>query len=307
MRLPYRSLNSQLQAWFGERVQKIPLDAGLLCPNKSGEISQRGCIFCDPYGSGYILHQGLPIDEQIRRFSKNRKERKFLAYLQAHCNTNAGRQQLEDLFNECLAGEGVCGLVVGTRPDCLPRETLDLLEVFASKTFLIVELGLQSSHERSLIWLNRNHSYEQFVQAFTALKERGIRVVVHLIVGLPGEGEAESCQTVLRMNELLPWGVKFHLLHVLRGTELFRMYEAGQVALMEQGTYVDSMITLLEWLHPLIGVHRLSADRDPLLFVAPQWAQHKTTVVNLIAHRMAVNDRWQGKRLGFGSEACHES
>lgn len=304
MRLPYRSYNAQLQDLFGERVQKIPLDAGLLCPNKTGEISSKGCIFCDAYGSGYIAHFGLPLEEQIEGFKKRRKERKFLAYFQANCNTNAPVEKLAELFDGCLKHEQVCGIVVATRPDCLPLDVLQLLERYSRKTFLVVELGLQSIRDDSLRWLNRNHSYAQFETAFLALKRRGVRVVVHLIVGLPMENGEDNRNTVLRMNQLMPWGVKFHVLHVLKGTELHVMYNRGDLQLMKREEYIDRIIDLLEHLHPSIGVQRLSADRDELLFVAPQWAQQKTTLLNHIHQRLIRTDCWQGKKLGFPREAC---
>lgn len=306
MILPYRSFNSQLQNIFGERVQKIPLDAGLVCPNKSGQISDKGCIFCDPYGSGHIPHKGLPIDEQISSFIKNRKEKRFIAYLQANCNTNAGIDTLESLFQECISKDGVCGLMVGTRPDCLPVEVLDVLAVFARKTFLVVELGLQSSHDQSLSWLNRNHDYGQFLQAYEALKKRDIRTVVHLIVGIPGEGQTEYRQTVLRLNDLRPWGIKFHVLHVLKGTELQRRYEAGKIELMSRDDYIVTVTDMIEWMHPSIGVHRLSADRDAVLFIAPQWAIQKTTVINVLNQQMLTLNQWQGKALGYPRLACQE-
>ncbi len=306
MKLPYRSFNEQMHSHFGERVHKIPLDAGFFCPNKTGEISKTGCVFCDTYGSGYIDHQGLTIGDQLASFKLHRKEKKFLAYFQANCNTHAAVDVIESLFETCLRSEGLCGLVVATRPDCLPEDVLSLLEVYAQKTFVSVELGLQSIHEQSLKWLNRNHGYAEFEKAFNELKCRGIRVVVHLIVGLPGEGIRENRETVLKMNELTPWGVKFHLLHVLKGTALYTRYIEGELRLMEREEYLDRIMELLEWLHPGIGVHRLSADRDERLFVAPKWAQQKTTLLNDVHQRMISQHRWQGKNLGFPDTACHE-
>jgi len=299
MTIPYRSLNAQLQAIFGERVHKIPIDAGFCCPNKSGEISENGCVFCDPYGSGYIAHKGLSVTQQIADFKLHRKEKKFLGYFQANCNTNAPVDVIKSLFDSCLKQDGLCGLIVGTRPDCLPKDVLLLLEEYSRKTFLVVELGLQSIHEQSLIWLNRNHTYAQFEHAFFELKKRKIQVVIHLIVGIPGERIEENRASIVKMNELLPWGIKIHLLHVLRGTELYARYIKGGLQLMDREEYVETVIELLEWLHPKIGVHRLSADRDARLFVAPEWAQQKTTVLNEIHQRMLRQNRWQGKRAGF--------
>lgn len=306
MKLPYRSLNSQFQALFGERVHKIPLDAGLLCPNKTGEISLKGCIFCDPHGSGYLAHRGLSITEQISSFRAHRKEKKFLGYFQANCNTHAEVDVLDRLYAECLTCPDICGLIVSTRPDCLAAKVLSLLEGYAQKTFLMVELGLQSIHEQSLAWLNRNHTYEQFESALLELKRRRIRVVVHLIVGLPGEGFADIRATVMKMNALMPWGIKFHLLHVLEGTALCEQYRKGGLKLMGREEYIETIIELLEWLNPFIGVHRLSADRDARLFVAPQWAQQKTTLINDIHLRMVRQKKWQGRKLGYPADACRE-
>ena len=304
MRLPYRSLNSQLQTVFGERVQKIPLDAGLLCPNKNGEISANGCIFCDSYGSGYIEHHGLPLAVQIEKFKRHRKEHKFLAYFQANCNTNAPVEQLAGMLACCMKHKDVCGIIIATRPDCLPEDVLLLLESFSKKTFLVVELGLQSVKDDSLIWLNRNHTYAQFETAFFELQRRKIRTVVHLIVGLPSENAEDNRETIQEMNKLMPWGVKFHVLHVLKGTRLHEMYMNGELELIGREEYITRIIELLENLHPDIGVHRLSADRDVQLFVAPLWAQQKTTLLNQIHQRMIRTGCWQGKKLGFPKEAC---
>lgn len=306
MNLPYRSFNAQMQTIFGERVHKIPLDAGMHCPNKTGEISDKGCLFCDSYGAGYIAHHGMKLADQIAEFKMHRKEKKFLAYFQANSNTYASVEKLSSLFDACLSHDDICGLIVATRPDCLPERILSLLELYAQKTFLVVELGLQTIHESSLLWLNRNHTYAQFLDAFLELRRRQIRVVVHLIVGIPAEQVEDNRQTIQKMNDLFPWAVKFHALHVLKGTALNEMYQRGELRLMQREEYINIVMELLECLHPEIGVHRLSADRDVRLFVAPDWLQHKTSVVNEIHQRMICEKRWQGKKLGFPMDACRQ-
>ncbi|NIM14039.1 MAG: TIGR01212 family radical SAM protein [Candidatus Aminicenantes bacterium] len=292
----YNSFNSFLKKKFNnQKVKKIPINAGFPCPNKNGKISRKGCIFCDTYGSGPIKTFELPVAEQINRFIGNRKDFKYIAYYQAHTNTNAPVEELRKKYEIIFDFKEIVGLFIGTRPDSIADEVYPLLEELNGKTYLTVELGLQSIHAKSHELLNRNHTYSQFLETYEKLKNRHIDVVVHLIVGIPGESPADMLETIKEMNRLKPSGIKFHLMHVLKHTPLFDMYEKGEIKLMDKDEYVEVMIHLLEHLDPAIVIHRLTGERDKEIFHAPLWALNKHDVIHSIRSRMKELNSFQGK------------
>jgi radical SAM protein (TIGR01212 family) len=295
MKRLYNSFNSFLKKKFNNRkIRKIPINAGFPCPNKDGGISHDGCIFCDVYGSGPIKVFELPIAEQIKRFIGDRSDFKYIAYYQAHTNTHAPVDELRKKYEIIFDFKEIVGLFIGTRPDSIADEVYPLLDELNKKTFLTVELGLQSSHEKSLRFLNRNHTYSRFLETFEKLKRRNIDVVVHLIVGIPGESRSDMLATVNEMNRIKPAGIKFHLMHVLKHTPLFRMYERGEIRLMEQDEYVETIVDLLEHLDPDIVIHRLTGERDKEIFHAPLWALNKNEVIHAIRSRMKERQSFQG-------------
>ncbi|MCX6581503.1 MAG: TIGR01212 family radical SAM protein [Candidatus Aminicenantes bacterium] len=303
----YNSFNAFLRKKFkGRKIRKIPINAGFPCPNKNGALSGAGCIFCDTFGSGPIKSFELPIADQIQAFigARERGEVNYIAYYQAHSNTYAPVEVLREKYEIIFAFPQIVGLFIGTRPDAIAPEVYPLLEELNKRTYLTVELGLQSIHARGLRFLNRNHTYAQFLDTFQQLKERNIPVVVHLIIGIPGETPADMLETVKEMNRLKPAGVKFHLLHVLKNTPLFDMYQRGEFKLLEQGAYVDLVVTLLEHLDPGIVIHRLTGERDKEIFYAPQWALDKNEVIRAIRKTMEDRDTFQGK--SFNPEPCSE-
>ena len=220
----YNSFNSYLKKRFKQKIRKIPINAGFTCPNKDGQISSQGCVFCDTYGSGPIKHFELSISHQIKIFIENHPGCKYIAYYQAHTNTCAPVEELRRKYEIAFDFKDIVGLFIGTRPDAIADNVYPLLEELNKKIFLTVELGLQSVHNKSLRFLNRNHTYRQFLDTFDKLKERGIDVVVHLIVGIPGETPADMLRTIKEMNRVKPVGIKLHLMHVLKNTPLFDMY-----------------------------------------------------------------------------------
>ncbi len=278
-----------------DKIRKIPVNAGFPCPNKNGDISDEGCIFCDKYGSGPIESFSLPIREQIEMFTSANKGIKFIAYYQAHSNTYASREELEEKYNIIFEYKDIVGLFLGTRPDSIAGNIYPLLEKIGEKTYLSVELGLQSIHQKSLQLLKRNHSYEIFLETFNKLKSSGIDVIVHLIVGIPGENMKDMKDTIREMNRIKPAGVKFHLLHVLKDTELFNMYERGEVKLMKKNEYINTIIELLSELDKEIVVHRLTGDRDTEIFYAPEWTLDKVGVISAIHKQMDNLDVHQGQ------------
>jgi radical SAM protein (TIGR01212 family) len=294
----YNSFNSFLKKKFqGQKIRKIPINAGFPCPNKNGRISRHGCIFCDTFGSGPIKTFELPIVQQIQRFIGTGKDFKYIAYYQAHSNTEAPVEELRKKYEIIFEFKEIVGLFIGTRPDAIAGEVYPLLEELNEKTYLTVELGLQSIHAKSLEFLNRNHTYSRFLETYEKLRTRHIDVVVHLIVGIPGETRADMLATVKEMNRIQPSGVKFHLMHVLKHTPLLDMYEKGEIKLMNKEEYAAVMIDLLEHLDPGIVIHRLTGERDKEIFHAPSWALNKHEVIHAIRSQMAQRNSFQGKQL----------
>lgn len=294
----YFSFNAFLKEKFNnQKIRKIPINAGFPCPNKNGRFSNTGCIFCDSFGSGPIKTFELSIRDQITTFIAGRTQFKYIAYYQAHANTYAPVDELRKKYEIIFDFPEIVGLFIGTRPDAVAPEVYPLLEELNRRTYLTVELGLQSMHEKSLRFLNRNHTYQQFLDTFRQLKERNIDTLVHLITGIPGETPSDMLETVEEMNRLKPAGIKFHLMHVLKNTRLYDMYREGTFKLLEKEKYVDLAVTLLEHLDPDIVIHRLTGERDREIFFAPEWAMDKNDVIQSIRKTMEDRDTYQGRRM----------
>jgi len=293
---PYNAFNDYLKKRFkDQKIRKIPINVGFPCPNKDGTIASTGCIFCDTYGSGPIKTFTLPVKKQIETFMGNNAGFKYIAYFQAHTNTAAPLAVLRENYRVIFDYEDIVGLFIGTRPDAIADETYSLLEELNRRTYLTVELGLQTVHAKSLRFLNRNHTYRQFLDTFEKLETLGIDVVVHLILGIPGETRQDMLASVEEMNRLKPAGVKFHLLHLLKNTPLLDLYRKAPFTLLERDEYVELMVYLLERLDPGIVIHRLTGERDKEIFHAPLWAMDKNRVIQSIRSRMREQDTFQGK------------
>ncbi len=298
---PYHLFSEHLKQRFGTRVHKISVDAGFGCPNRAGGRSGPGCLFCDPDGSGAVgIERQRSITEQLEQGKEvmTRKYRagKFMAYFQPFSNTLAPVERLKSLYDEALAVEDVVGLAVGTRPDCLPEDVLDLLAAYHSRTYFWLEIGLQSRHDRTLAWLQRGHDYATFLKAFHAARQRGLRVCVHVILGLPGERREDMLATADVLAELQVNGVKLHLLHVLRGTPLGELYARGKVFVFEKDEYVDIVADVIERLHPATLIHRLTGDGPRDLLLAPLWSLNKWEVLNAIDAELARRGTRQGSK-----------
>lgn len=303
MNEPFYSFKSFLKKKFpGEKIRKIPIDAGFPCPNKNGSLSRKGCIFCDSYGSGPVKTTGFSIKRQIETFMENHPGIKYIAYYQANTNTCAPPSELERKYEIVFSYPAIVGLSIGTRPDAINPGTYPLLEKLNRRIYLSVELGLQSIHRKSLRFLNRNHTYTQFLDTFSRLKEHHIDVVVHLIVGIPGENRQQILETVREMNRLKPAGIKFHLMHVLRDTPLEQLYRQKAFRPLSQKDYTDLMADILEHLDPGIVVHRLTGEREKELFVAPLWALNKNRTIQAIRTRMIQRHSRQGIKAGQDKE-----
>lgn len=299
---PYNLFSSHLKQRFGGRVHKISVDAGFSCPNRGATRDQPGCLFCDPSGSGSAgIEPALSVAEQIQAgkevMVRKYKAKHFLAYFQPFSNTFAPVEQLRRLYDEALSVEGVVGLAVGTRPDCLPPEVLDLLAEYHRRSYFWLELGLQSIHDQTLDLLRRGHDYATFIKAYREAKQRGLRVCVHLILGLPGESREQMIASVEEMAKLGVDGVKLHLLHVLEGTGLGDLYQRGEMEILSQEDYVNLVVDMVERLSPQTLIHRLTGDgpRDRLL--APQWSLNKWQVLNAIDDEFKNRGTKQGCRF----------
>jgi len=296
---PYRIFSEHLKQRFGTRVHKISVDAGFGCPNRDGTRSLPGCLFCDPGGAGAVgIDRRLGVAAQIEAGKEVmvRKYRagQFLAYFQPFSNTFAPLPRLRSLYDEALAVPDVVGLAVGTRPDCLDDAVCDLLADYHRRTYFWLELGLQSRHDRTLAWLRRGHDYACFLAAYARAKARGLRVCVHLIIGLPGESREDLLATVSDMARLRVDGVKLHLLHVLAGTPLGELYRQGTFAVLGQEEYVGLVADVLERLPGETLIHRLTGDGPRATLLAPLWSLNKWEVLNAIDAELARRGSVQG-------------
>ncbi|RLA88422.1 MAG: TIGR01212 family radical SAM protein [Deltaproteobacteria bacterium] len=297
---PYRDLNSYLFSIFGERVQKITLDAGLTCPNRNGRVGTGGCIYCNPRGSGTgAWARGKSITVQLQegmaRLGKRYKAQKFIAYFQSFCNTYAPLDQLQPLYEEALAFPEIVGLSIGTRPDCLSAEILELLAHYARTYLVWLELGLQSAHDATLRRINRGHDVACFSRAVEEAAGRGLHLLAHVILGLPGEGRNQMLATADYLAVLPLEGVKIHLLYVIQGTPLERLYRCGEYQPLTEDDYVSLVVDFIERLPPQMVIHRLTGDPHPDELVAPTWCLNKKRVLAAIKDTFAVRPSYQGK------------
>lgn len=297
----YHSLNYELRRLFGQKVIKLSLDGGFTCPNRDGTIGRRGCLFCSEEGSGEFtaprkLSITKQIEQQIEFLSPKWKTGKYIAYFQNFTNTYSTVEDLRKKYTEAISYEGVVGLAIATRPDCLPDDVLNLLEEINKKTFLWIELGLQTIHEDTAKLIRRGYELECFEKAVNKLKERNIRIVTHVIMGLPGENRLDMMETVKYLANLKIWGVKFHLLHILDNTDLYEFYKKRPFPLLSKEEYVSLIVDALELLPPNMVIHRLTGDGAKDLLVGPRWSLHKLGVLSAIDRELKVRDSYQGKK-----------
>ena len=299
---PYCSLDYMLRERFGEKVYKVTLNGGMSCPNRDGTLGTRGCIFCSEGGSGdFAADASLSVTEQIESqialLSGKRPIQKYIAYFQAYTNTYAPVEYLRKIFKEAMSHPRIVALSVGTRPDCLGEEVLDLLEELNRIKPVWIELGLQTIHEKTAQYIRRGYRLSCFDQAVENLRKRNIEVIVHTILGLPGESREEILETMRYLNKKDIQGIKLQLLHVLKGTDLAYDYLAGRFHVYEREEYLALLIECLENLDPEIVIHRITGDGPKDLLIAPLWASRKREVLNLLHHQMKEQNSYQGKSL----------
>ena len=301
---PYRSLNEYYREIFGRKTAKISLDGGFTCPNRDGTCGDRGCLFCSAGGSGdFAENAALSITEQVEKgkaqTSDKWKDPAYVAYFQAFTNTYAPVDELRRKYEEALSCEGVEGISIATRSDCLPDDVLELLSELNQKTRLWVELGLQTSDEDSAAFIRRGYPLSVFEKAVHDLAERNIPVIVHVIIGLPGETRETLLKTIDCVNRLPVQGIKLQLLHVLADSDLAEIYEAGNYTPLSKEEYISLVGDCIARLREDIVIHRLTGDGDRNALLAPLWSLRKRDVLNSLHKYLKENNIRQGMLLKF--------
>ena len=296
----YLNFNDAMRARFGTKVYRLSLQSGCICPNRDGTLGTGGCTFCSEGGSGEFAAPLLPIADQITEAKKRvdakipssitLKDRRYIAYFQSYTNTYGDPRHLHSLYSEALAHPQIVALDLGTRPDCLPLEMLEMLRELriSSGKPIWIELGLQTIHEKTAERIHRGYKLAVFEDAYRRLKANGFEVIVHVILGLPGETREEMLETVRYLSSLTPAldGIKLQLLHILKGTELAREYEAYPFPLFNLDSYCDLVVDCLKLLPPQTVVHRLTGDGPKRLLIEPQWSADKKRVLNTLNRKI---------------------
>ena len=304
-------IGSWLKRYFGRKVVKLSIDGGFTCPNRDGSKGRGGCLFCSDSGSGDMAAGSgdifTDLDQQITLLQDKWPEAAYLAYFQSHTSTYAPAESLRGKFRAALSHPKVRGLAVATRPDCIKEEVLDLLEALNRETFLWVELGLQSTHPETMRDMNLCYTLADYDEAVRSLCSRGIRVVTHLILGLPGETEEMMLDSVRHVCRPVPvpgaedghiFGLKLHMLNVVRNSAFPSKYP-GYVPFDSIEEYTGLVIRCLELVPPDITIHRISGDAPRPVLIAPEWSWRKRTILNMIHRRMREQNTWQGKNCGI--------
>lgn len=307
---PYYALNTWLKQLFGTKVYKLPLHAGMSCPNRDEKTGAGGCIFCSAGGSGEFAggsfstgrQDFVDIRKQIEaaKLSVSKKmpaDGRYIAYFQSFTNTYAPVSRLEQLFSEAITCPDIAALSIATRPDCLETEKIQLLSRLNQMKPVWTELGLQTIHPDTAAFIRRGYPLSCFEDAVRRLKQAGLTVIVHLILGLPYETPEQMLESVDYLAHFTPAvdGIKLQLLHVLKGTDLADLYEREPFPLFTMDAYIDFVITCLEHLPPSMVIHRLTGDGPKKLLIAPAWSMDKKRVLNAFTKRFRERGTWQGR------------
>lgn len=300
----YNSYNEYFKETFGARVQKLSVDAGFSCPNRDGTVGRGGCTYCnnDAFNPSYCMptksvSQQLTEGKQFHAW-RYRRATSYLAYFQAFSNTHAPQETLKRLYEEALAVEGVIGLVIGTRPDCVDDQKLDYLATLAQHHYIMVEYGIESAYDKTLDLINRGHTFEAAEKALTATASRGIKTGAHLIFGLPGETTQMILDAAAIVSRLPLTTIKFHQLQIIRGTAMERHFlsDPGSYNLFEPSNYIELVVSFIERLNPSFVVERFSGEAPPRYVVAPDWGLLRADETSRrIEKRMEERETWQGR------------
>lgn len=300
----YYSLDYYLKQTYGEKLYKLPLNGGMTCPNRDGVLGNRGCIFCSQGGSGdFAPPASLSVTEQIERGKKlvagKHTGSSYIAYFQAYTNTYASCAYLRRLFTEAIEHPDIHILSIATRPDCLGPDILALLKALNTQKPVWIELGLQTIHEESAEFIRRGYGLSVFENAVNALRAAGISVIVHIILGLPGENTGKILETIHYLNNMDIQGVKLQLLHILKNTDLADYYQKTPFHVLTMEEYISLLGTCISQLRPDIVIHRLTGDGPKELLLQPLWSRSKRHVLNQIQVYLRELDIWQGKELYY--------
>ncbi|EHB67931.1 TIGR01212 family radical SAM protein [Paenibacillus lactis] len=296
----FHTWNYEMRSQFQDKVFKVMLDAGFTCPNRDGTIAKGGCTFCSARGSGDFA--GSRRDDLVTQFNTIRDRQhlkwpnaKYIGYFQAYTNTYAPVEVLREYYEVILKQPGVVGLSIATRPDCLPDDVIEYLAELNERTYLWVEMGLQTIHDSTSELINRAHDTECYLRAVEKLRKHNIRVCTHIIYGLPQEDHEMMLATGKAVSKMDVQGIKIHLLHLMRKTPMVKQYEAGLLRLLERDEYVNLIVDTLEFLPPEMIIHRLTGDAPRELLIGPMWSLDKWPVLNGIDAELKRRDTWQGK------------
>ncbi|MDE6760908.1 MAG: TIGR01212 family radical SAM protein [Lachnospiraceae bacterium] len=294
--MEYYSLNRYLQDTFGEKVYKIALDGGFTCPNRDGTLDTRGCIFCSGAGSGEFAGKRTDsitnqIEKGKERLQNKIKDGRYIAYFQAFTNTYAPVKRLRELYEEAVSRPDIAVLSIATRPDCLTGDVISLIEEMNRIKPVWVELGLQTIHEKSAEYIRRGYPLSVYDEAVKKLKDIGVQVITHVILGLPGESPQEMMETVSYVGNSGADGIKLQLLHVIKGTDLEKDYERGKFRVLEMEEYVNLVADCLALLPENMVIHRMTGDGDKRTLVAPLWSMDKKRVLNALNKVIAEKER----------------
>lgn len=300
----YKTLNEELRKEFGQKVVKLSIDGGFTCPNRDGTLGIRGCIFCGEEGSGEFAGTRLrPIEEQMeeqkRLLSRKWDTDKYIVYFQNFTNTYDSIERLRELYYRAIGMEGVVGLAIATRPDCLNEEILDLLSELNNQTYLWIELGLQTIHEASARFIRRAYPLETYTKIVEALKARNIKVVTHVILGLPGEDKEGMLETIQFVGNTNTWGIKIHSLYIQKDTDLYNYYLKNPFQIMAMEEYISLVVDALELLPEDMVIHRVTGDGKRELLHEPKWSLDKLKVLTTIDMEMKKRKTYQGKKFNL--------
>lgn len=300
----YRTFSQYLKDKFNEKVYKVTLNANLGCPNRDGTKSFGGCIFCDDEGSFSRAHDAnLSIKKQliagISTLEKRFNAKKFIAYLQSYSNTYAEVSVLKKLYDDAISDENVVGLSIGTRPDCVDEEKIDLISNYVQDKEVWLEYGLQSIKDKTLDLINRSHSAQDFINAVKMTQNKGIKISAHVILGLMGETKTDMMDTAKALADIGIDGVKLHALCILKNTKMEKMYEAGKVKTLSEDEYVDLVCSFIELLPENVVIHRLAGNGYKKALISPVWLGQKFKTLNKIDSWFELNNSSQGKKFYF--------
>ena len=302
----YYKFSRYLRERFGCRVHKVSIDAGFSCPNKDGKFSKDGCIFCNNKAFSFNTRPGIPpkpIDVQIKEgidFGKRRfKAEKFIVYFQAYTNTYAPLNILKERYDIVKRFKDIVGISIGTRPDCINEEILDLIESYSSDYEVWIEYGGQSVHRKTLEFINRNHSCEDFLKAVEITKKRNIKICAHIIIGLPQETKEDMLETAKEVGRLKLDGIKIHPLYIIKETKLEELFKSGSYKPLELDEYISIATDFLEYLWQNTVIQRITADCPHELLVTPLWLLNKNKVLNEIENALLRENKFQGRKIQY--------